>query len=76
MHEAAEIALTLTCPACDARQVVHLDIAGFLWAEVRHAAQRLLDEVHELGWAYGWSEGAILTMSASRRQAYLDRVRG
>ena len=75
MHEAAEIALTLACPACNARQVVHLDVASFLWAEVRHAAQRLLDDVHELAWAYGWSESAILAMSASRRQAYLDRVR-
>lgn len=76
MHEAAEVALALACPACGARQAVHLDIASFLWAEIRHAAQRLLDEVHELAWAYGWSESAILAMSAARRQAYLDRVRG
>jgi hypothetical protein len=76
MHEAAEIALTLTCPACNARQTVHLDIASFLWSEIRHAAPRLLDEVHELAWAYGWSESAILAMSVARRQAYLDRVRG
>jgi hypothetical protein len=76
MHEAAEVALSLDCPACDARQAVHLDIPSFLWAEIRHAAQRLLDEVHELAWAYGWSESAILAMSAARRQAYLNRVRG
>lgn len=75
MHEAAEIALTLPCPACDAAQAVHFDIASFLWSEIRHAAQRLLDEVHELAWAYGWSEDAILAMSAARRQAYLERVR-
>jgi hypothetical protein len=76
MHEAAEVAVALICPVCDARQAVHLDIASFLWAETNHAAQRLLDEVHELAWAYGWSEGAILAMSAARRQAYLDRARG
>jgi hypothetical protein len=76
MHEAAEIALTLACPACDARQAVQLDIASYLWAEIRHAAQRLLDEVHELAWAYGWSESVILAMSVARRQAYLDRIRG
>jgi hypothetical protein len=74
MHEAAEVALVLACPACDKRQAVHLDIASFLWAETNHAAQRLLDEVHELAWAYGWSESAILAMSAARRQAYIDRV--
>ena len=75
MHKAAEVVLALACPACDARQMVQLDIASFLWAEIRHDAQRLLDEVHELAWAYGWSESAILAMSAGRRQAYLDRVR-
>jgi hypothetical protein len=75
MHEVAEISLTLACPACDTHQAVQLDIAGFLWAEIRHAAQRLLDEVHELAWAYGWSESAILAMGAARRQAYLDRLR-
>lgn len=76
MHDAAEISLALVCPVCDARQTIHLDIASFLWAEVRHAARRLLDEVHELAWAYGWAEAAILAMSPPRRQAYLDRVRG
>ncbi|HKM74522.1 MAG TPA: hypothetical protein VJX94_31430 [Stellaceae bacterium] len=76
MHEAAEVSLALGCPACGASQAVQLDIASFLWAEIRHGAQRLLDEVHELAWAYGWSESAILAMSVGRRQAYLDRVRG
>ena len=76
MHEAAEVTLRLACPACDERQSVHFDIASFLWAEIRHAAEHLLDEVHELAWAYGWSEGAILAMGAARRQAYLERVRG
>jgi hypothetical protein len=75
MHERAAIVLTLVCPACDARQAVHFDIASFLWAEVRHAAQRLLDEVHELAWGYGWSEDVILAMSNARRDAYLERVR-
>ncbi|HYM74181.1 MAG TPA: hypothetical protein VET89_14460 [Stellaceae bacterium] len=76
LHEAAEVALALGCPACDARQAVHLDVGAFLWAEVRNAAQRLLDEIHELAWAYGWSESAILKMGAARRQAYLERARG
>jgi hypothetical protein len=76
MHETAEIALTLACPACTARQAMYLDIASFLWAEVRHAVERLLDEVHELAWAYGWSEDEILAMSVARRQAYIGRVRG
>jgi hypothetical protein len=76
MHDAVEIALALACPACGSRQTVHLDITSFLWAEIHHAAQRLLDDVHELAWAYGWSEAAILAMSPVRRQAYLERLRG
>jgi hypothetical protein len=76
MHEAAEVVLTLVCPACDAQQEVYLDVARFLWAEVRHAAHRLLDEVHELAWAYGWPERCIVQMSSARRQAYLERLRG
>ncbi len=76
MHEAAEISVTLACPACAARQLVHLDIAGFLWAEISHAARRLLDVVHELAWAYGWPEDAILAMSAARRAACIERARG
>ncbi|HEX3350142.1 MAG TPA: hypothetical protein VHS58_18790 [Acetobacteraceae bacterium] len=76
MHETAEISLALACPACGARLAIQFDIASFLWAEIRHAARRLLDEVHELAWAYGWPEDAILAMSAARRLAYLHRVRG
>ncbi len=76
MHEAAEISLSLACPACAARQAIHFDIASFLWAEIRHAARGLLDEVHGLAWAYGWAESAILAMSPARRAAYLGRVSG
>lgn len=76
MHEAAEISVALVCPGCAARQTVYIDVAGFLWDEIRPAAQRLLGEVHELAWAYGWAESAILAMSPLRRQTYLDRVRG
>jgi hypothetical protein len=75
MHGAAELSISLTCPACEAMQDVAVDLTEFLWAETRHGAQRLLADVHELAWAYGWSESAILTMSAPRRAAYLALVR-
>lgn len=75
MHDAAELVITLTCPACEARQDAAVDLGTFLWAEARHASHRLLNDVHELAWAYGWSEGAILRMSQPRRAAYLAMVR-
>jgi hypothetical protein len=74
MHAAAELSIVLPCPHCGAREPLLLDIPVFLWAEVRHAAELLLDEVHELASAYGWAEEAILAMTASRRRAYLDRL--
>ena len=71
----AEIVLNVQCPAC--LQTVHteLDICSFLWREIRHAANSLLAEVHELARTYGWAETAILSMSPARRHAYLDMVR-
>lgn len=75
LHGSAEILLQLACPACGAQHAVALDPLSVLWRELRHAAQRLLAEVHELAWAYGWSEAAILGLPAPRRQAYLAQVR-
>jgi hypothetical protein len=75
MHEAAELSVLLPCAACGVTQDVALDPAEFLWQETRHAARRLLADVHELAWAYGWREGDIVAMSPARRAAYLALVR-
>jgi predicted RNA-binding Zn-ribbon protein involved in translation (DUF1610 family) len=75
MHEAAELMVSLCCPGCGNPQSVPVDVPTFLWMEVRHAARRLLEEVHEIAWAYGWAEDAILAMSPRRRQAYIEMVR-
>lgn len=75
VHDAAELSVALTCPACEATADITLDLAELLWAETRHTARRLFADVHELAWAYGWSEDAILSMSAPRRAAYLALVR-
>ena len=65
LHEGAEIVCEVLCPQCTAVEPVDLDIARFVWDEVRHAALRLLREVHALASAYGWSEGAIAAMTPS-----------
>ncbi len=75
MHDAADLSVVLDCPGCGGRHSVALDLPSFLWAEVRHAARRLVEDVHELAWTYGWAEQSILAMSSSRRQAYLEMVR-
>jgi hypothetical protein len=70
----ADVSLNLTCSACAAACVVPFDIAGYLWTEVAARAQRLLDEVHCLARAYGWTEREILSLTEERRAAYLDRA--
>ena len=68
----AETLLNLDCPACGHRWQAPLDVAAFVWAEINALSRRLLREVQTLARAYGWREPDILTMSAVRRQAYLE----
>jgi hypothetical protein len=70
----AEILLDVVCPACQRRGPLLFDIVSFFWAEIDAQAKRLLHEVHLLARAYGWREADILTMSARRRQRYLEMV--
>jgi hypothetical protein len=72
LNQAAERRCTLTCPECSRTETLDLDVAGFLWMEVRHAAQQLLADIHILASHYGWSERDITGMSAHRRQTYLE----
>ena len=69
-----DIRLGFECAACRHEWSSSFDIASFLWTEVDAEVRRLFDDVHRLGAAYGWSEAAILTMSAQRRREYLTRA--
>lgn len=68
--EQADVQINLTCPACGAARQAAFDIAGYLWKEIEAWAERILAEVDKLASRYGWSESAILSMSAWRRQMY------
>ncbi|HEV2275131.1 MAG TPA: hypothetical protein VGR96_13255 [Acidobacteriaceae bacterium] len=74
LHESAELSCSIHCPDCSHDETLDLDIARFLWLEVRRAGQKLLEEIHELAWAYGWSERAIARMHPRRRNAYLEML--
>ena len=74
INAAAEIQCVLSCAACGAHAVMDFDVAEFLWREVSLAARRLLADIHRLASAYGWSEEAIVGMSAARRALYLEMV--
>jgi hypothetical protein len=66
--------LALACPECAAQWSAPFDIVSFLCAELDAAAWRLVEEVHTLASAYGWTEDEVLALSSSRRGAYLELV--
>lgn len=70
----AEIRINLTCPECSHRWEIFFDITGFLWTEINEWAERMLQTVHKLARAYGWTEREILNLSPVRRQLYLGMV--
>lgn len=70
---AAELRLDLSCEACGHDWALGFDPASWCWEEIESRSARLLDEVHGLARAYGWSEDQVLRLSPARRRAYLDR---
>ena len=71
----ADLALSMPCPACGADVTADFDIARYFWDELDRHAHALLDDVHTLAAAYGWTEPQILALSGPRRAAYLARAR-
>ena len=69
-----DVQLELTCPACSHTWSGAFDIVSYLWQEIDSWAQRILRDIHSLASAYGWREAEILSMSARRRQFYLDMI--
>ncbi|MEP7219170.1 MAG: phage baseplate protein [Bacteroidota bacterium] len=70
----AEVLIGMECLSCGHRWQLLFDIAAFLWTEIALQAKRLLREVHILARAYGWREADILSLSATRREFYIDMV--
>lgn len=68
----SEVLAEVSCPACGTAFVADLDVARFVWAELRARAGSLLREVHALARAYGWSEREVLALDERRRAAYLE----
>jgi hypothetical protein len=70
----ADLELEIQCDACGHSWKAQLDIASFFIRELGRYAGQLLDQVHMLATAYGWTEQAILGMHPHRRSAYLERL--
>jgi hypothetical protein len=73
LADPAEIRLALTCIGCGHAWTAALDIGSYLWDELEEQASGLLDDVHLLALAYGWSEPEILALGEARRRGYLER---
>lgn len=70
----ADVQLELICSKCSHRWLMAFDITSFFWNEIDHWAKGLLQDVHVLAMAYGWSENDILEMSPWRRRIYLEMI--
>ena len=70
----ADVQIALECPACAHQWSAAFDIVSYLWSEVNAWAVRILHEVHQLAFAYGWREADILALSPMRRQFYLELI--
>lgn len=75
VNASGEIRVQFACASCGDETAVDVDAAHFLIDEISRAAQRLLQDIHDLASVYGWSEQSILAMSDTRRSAYLERLR-
>jgi hypothetical protein len=72
----ANVAINLTCPACQHEWPLLFDILSYLWQEIDAWAWRALYEVHQLAAAYGWREADSLALSPWRRRQYLEMAYG
>jgi len=70
----AHTKLDVVCPGCGHMWTVIFDIASYLWCEIDATCRRLLDQVHRLAKAYGWTESEILGLSVARRECYLSII--
>jgi len=70
----AHIELALECYQCHHQWGERFEIDSFFWTEIQAWASRLLNEVHQLASAYGWSEGEIMGLSSLRRNLYLNLI--
>jgi hypothetical protein len=71
---AADLDFALDCPACGHAWVTTFDITAYFWRELAVMAQAMLEDVHALATAYGWSERDVLAMPKARRRYYLSRI--
>ena len=64
------------CPECCADVVLDVDTRELCLTELRFLANSVLDDVHVIATAYGWTQAAILGLPSSRRTRYAGLITG
>lgn len=59
-----------SCPSCQERAEVALDVVGLAWSAVAERARSCMDDVVALARAFGWSEEEVAAVPAPRRALY------
>lgn len=69
-----EGALSGTCPACGETIELRFEPLSYVLEELRDACGELFAQVHELAFAYHWSEQSILALERRRRHTYARMI--
>jgi hypothetical protein len=64
------------CPVCGHTVELFFAPLSYVLAELRDTSSGLYADVHELAFAYGWSEASILALDRRRRHGYVAMIRG
>lgn len=70
----SETTFNLSCHNCKNQWSFSFDIKEYLWDTIQLYTQSLLEAVHQLAFAYGWSEQAIIGLPTYKRNFYLQKV--
>jgi hypothetical protein len=70
----ADIRMQISCPSCEHQWETRFDIVNYLWTEINNWAKRMLRDIYLLARTFSWSEKEILSMTAQRRQHYLQMI--
>lgn len=70
----ADIQMKISCPSCNHEWETRFDIMSYLWTEINNWARRTLRDIYLLARTFNWSEKDILSMTAQRRQLYLQMI--
>ena len=77
MHAMAPVVnvdLDAKCPECAHQQSVQFDLQRYLLAALMNDRAQLVQEIHLLASAYGWSLTEILNLTRSQRRAFVALV--